>query len=165
MLFDASISNNIAYGELRGSSTEDIIAAARSAHAWNFINALPEGLETRIGENGTTLSGGQRQRLALARAFLKDAPILILDEATSALDNESEQHIQAALRDIMRNRTTIVIAHRLSTIEMADSIVVMDRGQVIEVGRHSELMAKNGVYTQLYQMQFSHSDREQPLVS
>ena len=155
VLFDDSIANNIAYGELQSASEEEIIKAAKSAHAWHFISDLPEGLETQIGENGTTLSGGQRQRLALARAFLKNAPILILDEATSALDNESERHIQQALQEIMQGRTTIVIAHRLSTIEMADRIVVMDEGQIIETGTHQELMAKNGAYTQLYRMQFN----------
>lgn len=154
VLFDDSIANNIAYGELQGASLEDITRAAKSAHAWNFINGLPEGLDTIIGENGTTLSGGQRQRLALARAFLKDAPILILDEATSALDNESERHIQEALKDIMQNRTTLVIAHRLSTIEMADMIVVMDSGQIVETGTHDDLIARDGAYTQLYRMQF-----------
>ena len=155
VLFDDSIANNIAYGELQSASEEEIIKAAKSAHAWHFISDLPEGLETQIGENGTTLSGGQRQRLALARAFLKNAPILILDEATSALDNESERHIQQALQEIMQGRTTIVIAHRLSTIEMADRIVVMDEGQIIETGTHQQLMAKNGAYTQLYRMQFN----------
>jgi len=159
VLFDDTIANNIAYGELQGSSINDITNAAKSAHAWNFISTLPHGLETQIGENGTTLSGGQRQRIALARAFLKDAPILILDEATSALDNESERHIQEALKEIMQNRTTIVIAHRLSTIEMADSIVVMDNGQIIEVGTHRELIAKDGAYTQLYRMQFNPRDQ------
>jgi len=159
VLFDDTIANNIAYGELQGSSINDITNAAKSAHAWNFISTLPHGLETQIGENGTTLSGGQRQRIALARAFLKDAPILILDEATSALDNESERHIQEALKEIMQNRTTIVIAHRLSTIEMADSIVVMDNGQIIELGTHRELIAKDGAYTQLYRMQFNPRDQ------
>jgi len=157
VLFDDTIADNIAYGELQGSSINDITNAAKSAHAWNFISTLPHGLETQIGENGTTLSGGQRQRIALARAFLKDAPILILDEATSALDNESERHIQEALKEIMQNRTTIVIAHRLSTIEMADSIV--DNGQIIEVGTHRELIAKDGAYTQLYRMQFNPRDQ------
>lgn len=155
ILFDDSISNNIAYGELQSASSEQIIQAAKSAHAWNFIEPLAEGLETPVGENGTTLSGGQRQRIALARAFLKNAPILILDEATSALDNESERYIQDALKDIMQDRTTIVIAHRLSTIEMADSIVVMDQGKIVEMGTHTELMANNGAYTQLYKMQFN----------
>lgn len=158
VLFDDSIANNIAYGELQAASNDDIIAAAKAAHAWSFIQSQPAGLDTRVGENGTTLSGGQRQRLALARAFLKNAPILILDEATSALDNESERHIQEALQDIMQDRTTIVIAHRLSTIEMADSIVVMESGEIVEMGSHTELMSKNGAYTQLYQMQFNHSD-------
>ena len=119
-----------------------------------FIRDLPDGLDTMVGENGVLLSGGQRQRLAIARALLKDAPILILDEATSALDTESERHIQAALEELMQNRTTLVIAHRLSTIEKADRILVMDKGTVVESGRHGELLAKNGQYAALYNMQF-----------
>lgn len=155
VLFEDSIKANIAYGELQGRTDTDILSAARSAHALEFIETLPEGMNTRIGENGTTLSGGQRQRLALARAFLKDAPILILDEATSALDNESERQIQDALGQIMKTRTTLVIAHRLSTIEGADVIVVMDQGEIIETGTHAELIAKGGAYTQLYRSQFN----------
>ena len=128
--------------------------AAKAAHAMEFIDQLPEGLNTLIGENGVLLSGGQRQRLAIARALLKDAPILILDEATSALDSESERYIQAALEAVMKNRTTLVIAHRLSTIESADNIIVMDAGRIIEQGTHHELLAQHGYYTKLYEMQF-----------
>lgn len=153
-LFNDTIANNIAYGRLEGSSRKAIIEAAEAAHAMEFIRDLPEGLDTMVGENGVLLSGGQRQRLAIARALLKDAPILILDEATSALDTESERHIQAALERVMENRTTLVIAHRLSTIEKADRIVVMDKGRMIESGKHAELLAKNGQYAALYNMQF-----------
>jgi len=153
-LFNDTIANNIAYGRLEGSSREAIIAAAEAAHAMEFINDLPEGLDTLVGENGVLLSGGQRQRLAIARALLKDAPILILDEATSALDTESERHIQDALEELMQNRTTLVIAHRLSTIENADRILVMDKGRVVESGRHDELLAQKGHYAALYNMQF-----------
>lgn len=153
-LFNDSIANNIAYGRLEGASREAIIAAAEAAHAMEFIRELPEGLDTMVGENGVLLSGGQRQRLAIARALLKDSPILILDEATSALDTESERHIQAALEEVMQNRTTLVIAHRLSTIENADRIMVMEKGRVVESGRHSELLAKSGQYAALYNMQF-----------
>jgi len=153
-LFNDTIANNIAYGRLEGSSREAITAAAEAAHAMEFIRELPEGLDTMVGENGVLLSGGQRQRLAIARALLKDAPILILDEATSALDTESERHIQAALEELMQNRTTLVIAHRLSTIENADRIMVMDKGTVVESGRHDELLQQNGSYAALYNMQF-----------
>lgn len=153
-LFNDTIANNIAYGSLGAVEREQIIAAAEAAHAMEFIRELPEGLDTMVGENGVLLSGGQRQRLAIARALLKDAPILILDEATSALDTESERYIQAALEEVMRNRTTLVIAHRLSTIEHADTIVVMERGRVLESGRHDELMASGGQYAALHAMQF-----------
>jgi subfamily B ATP-binding cassette protein MsbA len=153
-LFNDTIANNIAYGRLEGASREAIIAAAEAAHAMEFIRELPEGLDTLVGENGVLLSGGQRQRLAIARALLKDAPILILDEATSALDTESERHIQAALEQLMQNRTTLVIAHRLSTIENVDRIMVMEKGRVVESGRHQELLAQNGHYAALYNMQF-----------
>lgn len=155
VLFNDTIAANIAYGALRHCSREEIEEAARKAHAMEFIERMPEGLETKIGDNGVMLSGGQRQRLAIARALLKDAPILILDEATSALDTESERHIQAALDEVMQGRTTLVIAHRLSTIESADRILVMDAGEIIESGTHSELLAKNGAYAQLHQVQFS----------
>lgn len=153
-LFNDTIANNIAYGRLEGASREAIIAAAEAAHAMEFINDLPEGLDTLVGENGVLLSGGQRQRLAIARALLKDAPILILDEATSALDTESERHIQAALEELMENRTTLVIAHRLSTIENADRIVVMEKGCIVESGRHAELLQQGGQYAALYNLQF-----------
>jgi subfamily B ATP-binding cassette protein MsbA len=125
-----------------------------------FIGEMPEGLATMIGENGVRLSGGQRQRLAIARAFLKNAPVLILDEATSALDSESERHVQAALETLMRGRTTIVIAHRLSTIERADRIVVLDAGRIAETGRHAELLAANGIYARLYRIQYSREIHE-----
>lgn len=159
-LFNDTVANNIAYGALAGTSRDKIIAAATDAYAMEFIKLLPQGLDTVIGENGVKLSGGQRQRLALARALLKDAPILILDEATSALDTESERYIQAALQKAMRNRTTLVIAHRLSTIENADVILVMDHGRIVEQGRHEELLVKNGAYARLHHMQFKdHSDK------
>ena len=153
-LFDDTIGNNIAYGQLGNCSKEDIVEAATAAHAMEFINKLPEGLDTKVGADGLMLSGGQRQRIAIARALLKDAPVLILDEATSALDTESERHIQAALEKLMRNRTTLVIAHRLSTIERADQIIVMDQGKIVEQGSHSELLAKKGIYKKLHSLQF-----------
>jgi len=154
VLFNDTIFNNIAYGALRGVNEAQVIDAAKAAHAWDFIQQLPHGLQSEIGDRGVRLSGGQRQRLAIARAILKDAPILLLDEATSALDTESEQHVQAALDNLMQNRTTIVIAHRLSTIENADRILVMEQGKIVESGRHEELLALNGHYTTLYQRQF-----------
>jgi len=155
VLFNDSIYANIAYGRMGGASEKDVIAAAEAAHALGFIRETPEGLNTLIGENGLRLSGGQRQRLAIARALLKNAPVLILDEATSALDTESERQVQAALETLMRGRTTIVIAHRLSTIERADRIVVLERGRVVESGRHAELLARGGVYARLYHLQFA----------
>jgi subfamily B ATP-binding cassette protein MsbA len=154
ILFNDTVFNNIAYGVLRGVSEDEVIAAAKAAHAWEFIQHLPNGLQSEIGDRGVRLSGGQRQRLAIARAILKDAPILLLDEATSALDTESEQHVQAALDTLMHNRTTIVIAHRLSTIENADRILVMEQGEIVESGSHAELMALSGHYAKLYQKQF-----------
>ncbi|HLV77491.1 MAG TPA: lipid A export permease/ATP-binding protein MsbA [Marinobacter sp.] len=155
VLFNDTVAANIAYGALRNCSREEIREAAAKAHALEFIDRMPEGLDTVIGDNGVMLSGGQRQRLAIARALLKDAPILILDEATSALDTESERHIQQALETVMQGRTTLVIAHRLSTIEKADRILVMEKGRVIESGTHDQLLAAGGAYAQLHQVQFS----------
>ncbi len=151
-LFNDTLANNIAYGRL-DVTRQQIIDAAKLAYADEFICQLPQGYDTRIGENGVLLSGGQRQRLAIARAILKDAPILILDEATSALDSESEQYIQTALEQIMKNRTTLVIAHRLSTIKHADKIIVMQHGRIVEQGNHQQLLDLNGHYTQLYKVQ------------
>jgi len=155
ILFNDTIFNNIAYGVLRDTSEEEVIAAAKAANAWEFIQQLPNGLQNEIGDRGVRLSGGQRQRLAIARAILKNAPILLLDEATSALDTESEQHVQAALDVLMQNRTSLVIAHRLSTIENADRILVMDKGKIVESGSHQELLKLKGYYTKLYQKEFS----------
>lgn len=154
-LFNDTIAHNIAYGGLETATEESIIAAAKAAHAYEFIEKLPNKLNTIVGDNGLLLSGGQRQRLAIARAFLKDAPILILDEATSALDTESERYIQDAMAELLKNRTTFIIAHRLSTIENVDLIVVMDHGEIIEQGSHNELIKKNGIYTELHKLQFS----------
>lgn len=154
VLFNDTVAANIAYGAMNRMSRAEIIAAATAAHAMEFINEMPDGLDTMVGENGVKLSGGQRQRLAIARALLKNAPVLILDEATSALDTESERHVQAALEVLMRGRTTIVIAHRLSTIENAHRIVVLDGGRIAESGAHAELLARGGKYAQLYRNQF-----------
>ncbi len=153
VLFNDTVARNIAYGPLRQSSHEQIRAAAKAANALDFIEQLPDGFDTLLGENGARLSGGQRQRIAIARAILKDAPVLILDEATSALDSESERAVQAALERLMVGRTTIVIAHRLSTIENADRIVVLQEGKVVEQGAHRDLLGRNGAYARLYQMQ------------
>jgi subfamily B ATP-binding cassette protein MsbA len=153
-LFNDTIAANIAYGRLSRASRDEIIRAAEIAHASEFIQELPEGLETLVGEDGVLLSGGQRQRLAIARAILKDAPVLILDEATASLDSESERHIQRALQSLMRRRTTVVIAHRLSTIETADRIVVLKGGRIVEQGPHAELLARSGEYAQLHRLQF-----------
>lgn len=153
-LFHDTVRNNIAYGRFDTVTEAEIIAAARASYAMEFIERLPNGFDTLIGENGVLLSGGQRQRIAIARAILKDAPILILDEATSALDTESERFIQAALEELMKKRTTLVIAHRLSTVEHADKIVVLDEGNLIESGNHEELLALDGHYAKLYRMQF-----------
>lgn len=154
VLFNRTVRENIAYGQLEGASDDEIIQAAKAAYAHDFIMQLPQGYDTVLGAQGLNLSGGQRQRIAIARAILKNAPILILDEATSALDNESEYFIQQAFDAAMQDRTTIVIAHRLSTIENADIIVVMDQGRIVEQGTHEGLMAKQGAYYQLHQRNF-----------
>ena len=156
-LFNDNIFNNIAYGELTGSSVEKVQAAAKVAHAHDFIEQMEQGYNTHIGDDGVMLSGGQRQRIAIARAVLKNAPILILDEATSALDTDSERHIQAALEQLMQDRTTFVIAHRLSTVEKADRILVMEKGRIVEQGTHRQLLQQGGRYAQLYNNQFDES--------
>ena len=155
VLFDDTVANNIAYGELAGASEADIVAAAEAANAMEFIAELPQGLRTQVGQSGNMLSGGQRQRIAIARAILKNAPILVLDEATSALDTQSERLIQQALQRLMRDRTTLVVAHRLSTIEGADQIAVMDQGRIVERGTHAQLVALDGHYAMLHRLQFS----------
>ncbi|MDI1302730.1 MAG: lipid A export permease/ATP-binding protein MsbA [bacterium] len=162
VLFDDSIANNIAYGVCRDRPRSDIEAAARAAYAQEFIETMPQGYDTPVGQDGMQLSGGQRQRIAIARALLKNAPILILDEATSALDNESEFYIQAALDEVIKGRTTFVIAHRLSTVENADWIVVMDQGRIVETGTHAELLARNGAYAQLHSRNFAEDDGVAP---
>ncbi|MCF5771748.1 ATP-binding cassette domain-containing protein, partial [Pseudomonas syringae] len=153
-LFNDTVTNNIAYGDLAGAPIEDVRKASEDAYAAEFVEQMPQGYETLVGENGVLLSGGQRQRLAIARALLKNAPLLILDEATSALDTESERHIQSALDQVMKGRTTLVIAHRLSTIEKADLILLMDKGRIVERGTHDELLALNGLYARLHEKDF-----------
>lgn len=154
ILFNDTVANNITYGQKEHISNEKIIEAAKAAHAWEFIERLPDGLATQVGQNGVLLSGGQRQRLAIARALLRDAPILVLDEATASLDSEAERHIQSALENLMTKRTTLVIAHRLSTIEKADQIIVMHNGNIIETGTHAELIEKGQHYAELHRLQF-----------
>jgi subfamily B ATP-binding cassette protein MsbA len=154
ILFNDTVRNNIAYGNL-DASEKDILAAAEAAYAYDFIKSFPEGFNTSIGELGGRLSGGQKQRICIARALLKDAPILILDEATSSLDSESEVLVQKALGNLMKGRTTFVIAHRLSTIGYAHRIIVIVDGRIVEEGMHEQLLALNGEYYKLYQMQFA----------
>jgi subfamily B ATP-binding cassette protein MsbA len=158
MLFDGSVAANVAYGELEQASAEALARAVQGANAMEFVEQLPEKLDAQIGSKGGKLSGGQRQRIAIARAMLKDAPILILDEATAALDNESERLVQNALQKLMPDRTTLVIAHRLSTIEHADQVLVLDQGRLIEQGTHAELLARGGLYAHLYNMQFREAE-------
>ena len=155
VLFNDTIGNNLAYGQLKSKSDDEIRAAADAAHVADFVDDMPQGFDTMVGDRGVLLSGGQRQRIAIGRALLKNAPILILDEATSSLDSQSERRIQEALNELMKNRTTLVIAHRLSTVERADQIIVLDAGRIIESGTHSDLLALDGHYAALYRMQFS----------
>jgi len=161
-LFNDTIAANIAYGSLAGCTKEQLDAAVRAAYVDEFTDQLPDKLNTMVGDRGILLSGGQRQRISIARALLKNSPILILDEATSALDTESERHIQNALDKLMQNRTTFVIAHRLSTIEKADRIIVMAAGKIVEFGAHHELLAAGGTYANLYKMQFRDDDSDTP---
>jgi subfamily B ATP-binding cassette protein MsbA len=161
VLFNDTVAANIAYGRYAKASEAEIRQAAEAAHAMEFIESMPQGLNTLIGENGVRLSGGQRQRLAIARALLKDAPILILDEATSALDTESERHIRTALDVLMQGRTTIVIAHRLSTVEKADRTILLHHGRILEAGTHRDLLLQGGMYSKLYRNQFTDVDHHQ----
>jgi len=154
-LFDDSVAANIAYGAQRDAPKERLREVAKAAFLMPWVDSLPNGFDTPIGESAVRLSGGQRQRISIARALLKDAPILLLDEATSALDSESERYIQASLERLMQGRTTFVVAHRLSTIERADRIVVLEQGRVIEVGTHRELLGRGGLYANLYEIQFA----------
>jgi subfamily B ATP-binding cassette protein MsbA len=154
ILFNDTIENNLAYGQLKRRSRADLLSAAEAAHVMDFVKKLPQGLETVVGDKGVLLSGGQRQRIAIGRAQLKNAPVLILDEATSSLDSRSERRIQEALNVLMEDRTTLVIAHRLSTVENADQIIVLDHGRIVESGTHKELLAANGHYASLYRVQF-----------
>ena len=160
VLFNDTLAANIAYGCVGEVSFDEVVAAAKAANALEFIESMPDGFNTMIGENGTRLSGGQRQRLAIARALLKNAPILLLDEATSALDTQSERLVQTALENLMKNRTTLVVAHRLSTIEHADRIVVMHQGRIAEIGNHAELIARDGLYANLHRLQFKEPNHD-----
>ena len=164
ILFGASIRENIEYGR-PGASLRDIVGAACAAGAHEFIQRLPEAYDTRIAERGNSLSSGQRQRLAIARAFLKDAPVLLLDEPTSALDAETEERLMRTLERLMKGRTTLIIAHRLSTVRDAQLIVVLRGGRIIETGRHDELLADGGLYARLYELQFGESEAAQPAIS
>jgi subfamily B ATP-binding cassette protein MsbA len=164
VLFNDTVRYNISYSRPDASDT-DVEAAARAAHAHEFIKELPHGYDTVVGERGIFLSGGQRQRLAIARAVLADAPVLVLDEATSALDAESERLVQKALANLTSGRTTIVIAHRLSTVRRADLIVVIERGRIVETGRHAELLAHGGAYRRLYELQFADEEEDESVVS
>ncbi len=155
VLFNDTVRNNLAYGQLKSHSNEDLLEAAEAAHVMEFVNELPNGFDAKVGDRGVLLSGGQRQRIAIGRALLKNAPLLILDEATSSLDTQSERRIQDALNILMKDRTTLVIAHRLSTVEKADRIIVLDAGKIVESGTHAELIARDGHYATLYRMQFS----------
>jgi ATP-binding cassette, subfamily B, bacterial MsbA len=161
-LFSGTIRENIAYAGIGDDGSrppeESIVAAAKAAHAVEFIERLPEGFDTRVGERGVKLSGGQRQRIAIARVFLKDPALVILDEATSSLDSESERLVEEAMEDLLRARSTLIIAHRLSTVLRADRLVVIDRGVIVEEGRHQELLASEGVYSRLYRGQFRPGD-------
>ena len=154
MLFDGRVADNVAYGEMQASAPDRVDAAVRNANAMEFVERMPDGVGSSVGPKGGKLSGGQRQRLAIARAMLKDAPILILDEATAALDTASERLVQDALDQLVPDRTTFVIAHRLSTVEHADQILVLDDGRLVEQGTHAELLARGGVYAHLHAVQF-----------
>ena len=154
MLFDDTVAANVGYGALGNASDQQVIDALEAANLTDFVQGLPQGIHTMVGENAARLSGGQRQRLAIARALIKNAPILILDEATSALDNESERQVQASLERLMKGRTTLVIAHRLSTVQNVDRILVLDAGEIVENGSHADLLEADGLYASLYRMQF-----------
>jgi subfamily B ATP-binding cassette protein MsbA len=162
VLFDGTIADNITYGDEADVSEDALQKAISAANVREFLDVLPEGMNSQIGERGVRLSGGQRQRIAIARALYKDAPILVLDEATSALDTRSERHVQEAMQHLMEKRTTLVIAHRLSTIEHADKIIVLDKGRILEQGTHKELIKKGGYYADLYQRGFTDLDEQQP---
>jgi subfamily B ATP-binding cassette protein MsbA len=157
-LFDETIRNNISYGVRRKVSDMEIIEAAKAANAHDFIMSFPDGYETTVGERAARLSGGQKQRIAIARALLKNVPILILDEATSSLDTEAEREVQKALSALMEGRTTLVIAHRLSTVRKANNIVVIEDGQIVERGKHDDLISARGIYSRLYELQFAAED-------